>query len=105
MSYDQLDVTAVAGAELVFRGLVRLETAIGRNPRAPDFSGLEDMLISGTTDSGGAITASFTEWFANRQKNKAQVMKQQRLYKEEVESESKNKKGKNNKDNIKDGDG
>ena len=57
MSFDQYDLTISASGELVIRSLVRLETAVGRNPKAPDFSGLDLMLLSTVTESGGAVTA------------------------------------------------
>lgn len=67
-SFDQLDLTACASSEMVFRNLVRLQTAVRRNARNPDFTGLDIMLAASTNEAGGAVTRVFKEWVAEQQK-------------------------------------
>lgn len=80
---DQVDVSCLLGAEMMCRRLITIETAVTRNPQAPDFSGLDLVMESGIGQSGEARTAKFTEWISAKLKEKAQVQKQARLFKEE----------------------
>ena len=92
-SFDQYALTASASGELIVRSVVRLETAVAGNPKSPDFSGLDVMLLSTPTESGGAVTAGFHELVANQQKSQATIWKQGRLFREEKAAELKRKKG------------
>lgn len=83
ISVDQVDVTNLLGAEMMCRRLITIETAVSRNPAAPDFSGLELMMESSIGQSGEARTTKFTEWVGQQLKQKANVQKQARLYREE----------------------
>ena len=80
---DQLDVSNLLGVEMMCRRLITIETAVGRNPQSPDFSGLELVMEDSIGQSGEARTTKFTEWVGARLKDRAQVQKQARLYKEE----------------------
>lgn len=71
ISTDQIDPTAFLGCEYLCCRLVQIETAVGRNPASPDYSGLE--------------TTRFTEWISTKLEEHAQIQKQARLFKEEFE--------------------
>ncbi|CAK0812001.1 unnamed protein product, partial [Prorocentrum cordatum] len=79
IEYDQVDVTNLAGAELIARRIVQMQRAIRRDPKHPNYSGLEDMLASALDETGGVVTSKFDEWVAQEQKTKAglQVAKDQ----------------------------
>lgn len=49
----------------------------------PDFSGLELVMEDSIGQTGEAKTTNFTAWISSKLKEKAQVQKQARLYKEE----------------------
>lgn len=71
VTWDMIDVTACVGAELITRRIFVLEAAVARNPKAPDWEGL-DMVQSHTlTEEGGAVAAKFAAWVANVQKDEA----------------------------------
>ena len=96
-TYDQLDITVLAGAELLVRDLVRGESAARRNPKNPDYTGLDLMMESMVDESGAAVTSTFNDWLLNQQKAVAQVQKQGRLLREEQEAQSKRNNERNPK--------
>ena len=67
---------------------MQIETAVARNPQSPDFSGLELMLEDTIGVTGEANTTAFNSWLSTKLKEKAQVAKQTRLYKEEFRHQS-----------------
>ena len=77
--------------ELAVRRVVQIEVATSRSPSNPDYSGLEVLLDNPLTESGAASTRSLDEWVSSRLKEKAQIAKQTRLFKEETSHASKNK--------------
>ena len=96
-SVDQCNGANLASVELLARRLIQIEMATERNSKAPDFSGLSVVLATPTSESGAAVTRQFTEWVSSRQKDRAQIMKQQRLFTEEKAAASKKAKGKGKK--------
>ena len=82
-SYDQLDVTVLASAELVVRWLIQTETATERNVRHPDYSGLDIIMSAPVSASGRATTTKFNAWITDRLKERSQIWKQERLFREE----------------------
>ena len=92
--HDQVDVTMLAGGELACRRLYALETAVGRNPKNPDWEGLEHILSSSLTDHGAVNPPKFSAWLAGVQKEEAVVMKQTRLLREERAADAKRPHGK-----------
>ena len=80
---DQLDVSNSVAFELLVRRLIQDETAIARNPRHPDYGGLEVVMQSPLTDKGGAQTLKFQEWVTGRLRDQANIYKQSRLWNEE----------------------
>ena len=57
--YDQLDVTDVAGAELIARRALQIQRAVRQNPRQPSLEGLEATLSTALAESGGVVTSSW----------------------------------------------
>ena len=94
ITHDQLDVSMLAGADLMVRRLLVIEMAVARNPRAPDWDGLEVAFSMRTTETGGAHAHTFETWLSNVQKDHAQVLKQGRLLREERATRDKKTKGK-----------
>ena len=81
--FDQLDITQIAGIEYLLRWWHQQEVAVRRSPSCPDYSGLDTMMPSQLDGHGGLALSGFTHWFAGVQRDEAQVLKQQRLMKEE----------------------
>ena len=66
------------------RRIIVDETAVARNPKAPDYLGL-DLLFSGqVTEAGQAQVAKFNEWFGSRLKDGSIVLRQNRMWNEEL---------------------
>ena len=97
ITIDQLDPSQCVGCEYRIRRLLQIEAAVDRNPKVPDFEGLEMMLTSAVAPSGAVITDKFSEWLAGRQRDAAQSMKQGRLLREERAAEQKRRGGKGGK--------
>ena len=91
---DQLDLAQSNAAEYLTRELVKVEMAVERNPKVPDWEELK--LITGTriTDGGAVTTRKFLQWVGAAQKDEAFVMKQQRQLREERDAAVKKKKKK-----------
>ena len=47
--YDQIDVSATAGGEMPTRWLIQSEISVERNPRHPDYSGIDIVISAPTT--------------------------------------------------------
>ena len=93
---DRLNIFASVAAEHASRRILALQKAVRKNPRNPDFSGLE-AYNKHVPDPGGALPApKMDQHSATLQKNEAFFMKQTRLAREETEAEAK-RKGKNGK--------
>lgn len=82
-SRDQLDISNLTAFENVCRRLIVLEMAVARNPGAPDFSGLDVVSESPLATQGQAQVSAVTSWVTDRLKERAQIQKQSRLYREE----------------------
>lgn len=95
---DQLDIMNLALGENIVRRIIQIETAVERNPRHPDFTGLGVVEGGVTTDKGAARVPKFREHIAARQKEHAQILRHERLYKEEQEKEWKNRRPGGNDD-------
>lgn len=91
LTRDQLDISNLLSMELVVRRVVQLEVAVARNSSSPDYSGLEVLLDNPLSEGGAANTRSLDEWVTSRLKEKAQIAKQNRLYREEVSHAAKGK--------------
>ena len=82
-SYDQINIANLSSGEFAVRWLIQLEIATERNPRSPDFSGLDIIMGGTTTAEGKAITSKFTQDLTSKLKERATIYKQERLYREE----------------------
>jgi len=85
--YDQIDSSSLASMEHVSRWLIQVELAVERNPQQPNYEGLD--ILSGTSVSsdGRATTTKFVEWVSNRMKDRANIWRQERLFKQEKQSQ------------------
>ena len=98
LEFDQLNGSNLASLEGIARRLISIETAVRRNPKAPDFTGL-DILLKRREDSTGSIhVPELDSWLSNQQKEQAIIMKQNRLHNEEEEQKEKAAKGKGGKE-------
>jgi hypothetical protein len=96
---DQIDISNCQSFETIVRRIIVDETAVARNPKAPDYSGL-DLVFSGqVTEAGQAQVAKFNEWFGNRLKDRSNVLRQNRLWAEELRHSGKGK-GKEGKGDV-----
>ena len=75
-----------------------IERAVKRNPRNPDFEGLQVFMSNLFDSTGGIVTTEFDKYMAEVKKSEAIVMKQERMWSEEQASRDKRaadpKKGK-----------
>ena len=81
---DQVDVTNLLSFELLVRRAIQLELAVARSPSNPEFTGLEALMESPLTQTGAASTRALDLWLTDRLKEKAQIQKQTRLFREEM---------------------
>ena len=88
-TYDQLNLPALAGIELIRRRVVACQRVVKRNAKNPDFSGTERFLQTSFDDSGGLRTSEFDKYMAEAQKTDATAMKHCRLRQEELEADEK----------------
>jgi hypothetical protein len=88
---DQLDVSSLASAELVVRRIFQIELATKRNPKQPDFAGLDIILETNIDSSGGVVLPGMQKWFTEHQAKEAGTLKQLRLWNEETRNLDKNK--------------
>ena len=75
--------SSLASFEHVVRRVHQLEAAVRKNPKAPDFDGLDHLLETAVDSSGAAVTPAIAAWLADKQKDEAFILKQQRLWGEE----------------------
>ena len=77
---------------MIARRLLMIMRAVKRNPRAPDFEGLDSFLSTATDMTGRVVTLDFDKYISELQRNDAQITKQNRLLKEEKAEAGKRKK-------------
>ena len=82
-SFDQIDITNCAGTEFLIRRLLQIEAATRRNPRQPDFEGLDGILDTAMDEHGSAIVPKFIQWVGDQQRAEAQVLKAGRQWRDE----------------------
>ena len=92
--WDQLDPSSLASVEILVRRVHQIEIAVKKNPKQPDYEGLESLLETAVDSSGSAVLPGITTWLAERQKDEAFVLKQSRLWADEkrLAGSGKNKK-------------
>ncbi len=84
----------IMAGEAVFRYIVQNENAASRNPKLPDWEGLDVVVSSKITSRGAVEVAGFTAWLSGVQRDQAQILKQGRLFREERAAENKHKSAK-----------
>ena len=103
---DRLNIHNLQGCEFMMQYLYQLESAILKNPKAPDFSFMDEFLSVGINEAGGLILPKYGHFVAELQRDRAQALKQQRLWNEEQgwknkgggdDAKGKGKKGKKGK--------
>ena len=85
LCFDQVEGMQLAGIEMLCRQLLQIERACKKDPKNPDYRGLEVMTQSRLLD--GAATAGsgdFARFVAQEQQTEAFALKQQRLFAEET---------------------
>jgi hypothetical protein len=88
---DQLDVSSLASAELAVRRIFQIELATKRNPKQPDFAGLDIILETNIDSSGGVVLPGMQKWFTEHQAKEAGALKELRLWNEETRNLDKKK--------------
>ena len=101
--YDRLDPTNCAGLELGARRLVMIERAVRVNPRAPSFEGFSKMTQHALDEGGGLATREFTAHMAQMAETEARILKQNRLFREELAAKKKDGPGNQNQNQRRDG--
>ena len=66
-----------------------IQRAAKCSPKTPDFAELDSMLSHAFDGSCGIVPSTYDKWVAEEQKSQAQIMKQQRMYKEERDADDK----------------
>jgi hypothetical protein len=97
MTFDQIDAANSAAGEFLSRRMMQIEAATRRNPRQPDFEGLDGILDVALDEGGSAILPKFTEWIGKQQQSEASVLKAGRMWREEQTSIRKAGGGKDKK--------
>ena len=87
---DGLNILNCAFIEHTIRRLIQIERAVKRNPRSPDFSGLDLVVATGVDSRGASRTQGFDDFITEKQAKQAYVLKQTRLYSEEQDKSRKN---------------
>ena len=93
VTYDQHNMANSAAGELLARNILRVQRAVRRNPRTPDFTGLDRMTGQAFAETGGTVCSEFDRRYFESQRIQAQVMKQSRLWREEHEADDKRRRG------------
>ena len=85
---DKLEPLALATTEHLVRRCIQIQKAVKRNPAKPDFSGLESIMRHVSATSTYAYTPSFDKDLADVQRNEGLLMKNARVHRDEVGTES-----------------
>ena len=80
---DGVNVLNCSFAENICRRLIQIERAVSRNPKAPDFTGLDIITAVGIDAKGTAHAGAFSDYITEKQKSEAFTLKQTRLFAEE----------------------
>ena len=80
---DQLDGGQILGAEFLAREIIKVETAVGRNPKCPDWEGLDFISGNRLTETGAVEARGSNQRLSAAQKDHALILKQGRLLREE----------------------
>ena len=86
---DQLDPNHTMVGEWLVRWMVMLEATTAKDPKQPDWEGLEHMVVTKIRETGAVELPQFNAWLTGVQRDHAQIMKQGRLLREERAAEKK----------------
>ena len=92
--HDLLDGRHLVAAEHVARRILQIQKAVRRNPKSPDFEGLEVYGRHMTDSSGSVFAPTFDKHVAETQRAAAITLKQDRLNREEQAHEETRRKKK-----------
>jgi hypothetical protein len=98
LTVDRLDVGQTHTAEHIARRIVQIQKAVKRNPKNPDFGGLELLMAHMSEAAQGIETRKFDEYLSTEMKTEYQITKNQRQIREEADAAAKQRKGKAGKD-------
>lgn len=93
LQYDQNNPANSAMAEQIVRRPIQHEMAVERDSKRPDYGGLGGVTAGSTEDRGRVAVPKFTRFVAEKQEQRARILKQSRLLREETVAECKRKKG------------
>jgi hypothetical protein len=93
VSVDRLQGCRLASAQHLARWAMMLQRALRRNPKAPDFSGLDSYMLHAQDQNGVMATPLFDRHITEKQRVDGQFMKQMRLQRDEEAADEKRKKG------------
>ena len=77
----------MASIEQTDRRIHEIQQAIRRNPKHPDFSGLDIGTIGSADEIGGARLHGYDQWLSTKQKEEANTLEAQRKWREEQAAE------------------
>ena len=80
---DLIDAPNTIAGEMIFRKIIQIEQAVRRNPKQPDYEGLDIITANMVDESGAVYTRKFTGWVGEQQRAEAFIMKNSRQYHEE----------------------
>jgi hypothetical protein len=95
-SFDQLALNNCAAAEQIARRLLMTERAVRKSARSPDFTGLSVYLSNTLDDSGGVVASAFDKHVSGLKQSEAFILKQERLWKDEQEADTKRQRERGN---------
>ena len=92
---DRVDLRRSAAGEHICRRILQQQAAIRRDPKSPNYEGLEPYMAHAADTSGVVRAPKFEKFVAERNRDTSTVLKQMRLAKEETEARGKDKGNKN----------
>jgi len=92
--YDQINLSNSALAEQLVRRIIQHELATEKDAKHPDYSGLSSLTTATTEDKGRVTIPKFIKALSEAQHQRAQILKQARLLREEKAADQKRRKGK-----------
>jgi hypothetical protein len=84
---DRLNVFQLGSSEYRCRRLSQIQTAERRSPRSPDLEGLEAFTSHSLDPSGGVLAVGFDRHVASVQTDEALILEQQRIAREERDTD------------------
>ena len=83
LTHDSIDAPNTIAGEMIFRKIIQIEQAVRRNPKQPDYEGLDTITANMVDETGAVYTRRFTGWVGEQQRAEAFILKQSRQYREE----------------------